>query len=242
MTSYGPDLAAVHHSGFGWAAEGAATTLLGELRRRNLPGGLVVDLGSGSGILAGRLTDAGYDVLGVDLSADMISLARREAPQARFVRGSAFDFEPPSCTAVTAIGEVLNYRFDKRSSLRSLGGVFRRVRRALEPGGVFLFDLSGPGRGEPTGARERWHDEEGYTLFFRAEEDPRRQLLTRKIVVFIPDGKRYRRVDELHTLRLFEPGKVTDLLRASGFTVRRLRGYPGGPDLAGWHVFLARAK
>ena len=86
LSAYGSDLASIHHQGFGWAANGAAKVLLRELRKRRLLEGLVVDLGSGSGILARNLTDAGHEVLGVELSSSMVKIARQEAPDARFIR------------------------------------------------------------------------------------------------------------------------------------------------------------
>ena len=238
-SEYGRDLASIHHQGFGWAAAGASKTLLYELRRRRLREGLVVDLGSGSGTFARRLNDAGYDVLGVELSAAMVRIARQEAPKARFIRASIKDFEPPPCIAVSGIGEVLNYEFDRRTSLVTLKRVFSRVHRALVPGGAFLFDLSGPGRGGPSGVIEKIFEGDGYSMFIRATEDERRRLLTRDHIAFVRAGERYKRIEERHLLRLFEPSKIIELLRTAGFTVRRLPGYPGGPKLLGWQVFLA---
>ena len=54
------------------------------LRRHGVPNGLVVDLGCGSGRFAAALGEAGYQVLGVDLSPAMIRLAKKRAPGARF--------------------------------------------------------------------------------------------------------------------------------------------------------------
>ena len=238
-TAYGSDLASIHHQGFGWAANGASKLLLQELRKRRLPDGLVVDLGSGSGILASNLTAAGYEVLGVELSPAMLKIAKREAPEARFVRASAKDFTPPECIAVTGTGEVLQYEFDRRTSRATMRKVFRRVHRALVPGGIFLFDLSGPGRGGPTGSFERFFEGEGYSMFIRVEENERTGLLVRDHVAFIRDGDRYRRIQEKHHLRLFAPRDVAAELRDIGFTVQTRAGYPGGLDLTGWHVFLA---
>lgn len=75
-----------------------------------------MDLGCGSGMLAGILTDAGYDVLGVDVSQDMIELASANAPKASLRRGS-LDVDLPPAVAVTATGEALNYAIDPRASL-----------------------------------------------------------------------------------------------------------------------------
>lgn len=240
--SYSDALAEVHHQDFGWAASGASQLLLRELSRRGVHDGLVVDLGSGSGILARRLTQAGFDLMGVDISSSMVRVARREAPGARFVRASAFEFEPPPCVGASAIGEVLNYRFDAGVSMKSLARVFRRVHAALPSKGIFLFDLSGPGRAGPSGLTERIFETSDYSMLIRVQEDRRRRLMTRTHVLFVKDGTRYRRREEAHELKLFEPNAVSKMLRTVGFTVRRLPTYPGGPRLRGWSVFVATKK
>src|SRR4051794_12076134 len=95
MAGYGPELAAAHHDGYGDVARAAAAVLRRELR--DGANGLVVDLGCGTGILARVMTDAGFDVLGVDLSADMIAIAQEHAPAARFVVSSFVDVDLPPC-------------------------------------------------------------------------------------------------------------------------------------------------
>ncbi len=109
----------------------------------------MVDLGCGSGQWARELLRAGYRVLGIDISEAMIELAREKAPAAEFRVGSLFEAELPPCDAVTAVSEVLNYLFDPENEERGLEGVFGRVREALRPGGVFVFDVLGPGQVPP---------------------------------------------------------------------------------------------
>lgn len=98
---YGRDLAYVHDAAFGYLARGGAGTLLRLLGHARIRDGLVVDLGAGSGITARVLTDAGYEVPGVELSPDMVELARRRAPAARFITSSLLDAElPAACASV----------------------------------------------------------------------------------------------------------------------------------------------
>lgn len=235
---YAPDLAGVHDEGFGFTARAAAGVALGELGRRFPEGGLVVELGSGSGILARELTDAGYDVLGFDISPAMVRLARRQAPRARFRVGSAHDADIPSCVAVTAVGEVVNYATDRRAGLAQLGRLARRVQGALVPGGFFLFDSRGPGAGRH-GVREAFHDAPGWSLRMVARE--RGRTLTRSHTLFRKAGSTYRRSDEEHVLRLYDPAEVAERLRRAGFRVRRLRGY-GDLRFPGWTAFLATKR
>jgi SAM-dependent methyltransferase len=238
-SGYRADLAAIHDDGFGGVAREAAALLRSNLRRRGMRRGTIVDLGCGSGILAREMTDAGYDVLGIDLSSAMLALARRRAPVARFRRASLLDAEIPACVAVTAIGECVNYLFDAGNSANARRALFRRVHKALIPGGLFLFDVAGPGRvtgHEPT----RVHTQgDGWAVLMIADEDPRRGLLTRRITTFRRTGKLYRRTEEVHCLRLVPRAAIERQLGDVGFRTRALETYGRTPFLPGVTGYLA---
>ena len=240
--AYGPDLALVHHEDFGELAAHAATTLLAALRRAGVDRGMVVDLGCGTGILARRLTDAGYDVLGVDLSEAMLGLAAAEAPAATFVKASFLDVELPACVAVSAVGECFNYAFDPRMAEASLDPLFRRIAAALAPGGLLLFDVAGPGRAGPGRSSVAIRDTPRWTVCRRAEEEADGRILRRDITLFFRVDDSYRRSDEHHVLRLYRPLEVTTTLRGAGFSVRRLGGYGEFRFGPGWYGFLARRR
>jgi SAM-dependent methyltransferase len=103
------DLAYIHDAGFGFHARAASEELLTRLRAAGHEEGLVVDVGCGTGILCRIVCDAGYEVLGLDQSTEMLKIARRNAPDALFERASFIDARLPKCVAVTAVGEVLGY-------------------------------------------------------------------------------------------------------------------------------------
>jgi SAM-dependent methyltransferase len=242
---YGPDQAHIHHTAFGDLADGAATRLLTELRGVGHETGTVVDLGCGSGILARRVSDAGYEVEGVDLSPAMLDLARRNAPRATFRRGSLLDAEVPVAVAVTAIGEALNYATDERAGDATLTDVFGRVRASLEPGGIFLFDVATPGRYGPDRVANRLHDQDTWTLFMHAVESDDGRRLDRFVTIFRRgETGSYERTDEHHVLRLYEPAMLVVTLEAAGFAVDVLDSYgvpTSSTPAAGWVVILARA-
>src|SRR5215213_7058433 len=124
---YGEDVAYIHDVGHADFALESAPGIMEVLDSSRIEGGLVVDLGCGSGLLARELIDAGYKVLGIDISEAMIELSRKRVPEAEFRVGSLFEVEIPACAAVTAISEVLNYLFDAENEKRGLGRLFRRV-------------------------------------------------------------------------------------------------------------------
>jgi SAM-dependent methyltransferase len=233
---YGPDLAHVHDAGFGHIARAGAAALLRRLRRAGIRGGLIADLGCGSGIAARAFLDAGYDVLGVDASADMLAVARERAPGAELRLGSAADAALPPCVAVAAFGEVLQYGPDPRAGRETLAIVARRAAEALVPGGLLITDLAAPGR-EPPGGRRAWHEGDGWVVCVRAEEDPERGTLTREIATFRRDGASWLRSDERHVLRLVAPREARAAVAAAGLDARILPGY-GALRLGPGHVVV----
>jgi SAM-dependent methyltransferase len=180
-----------------------------------------------------------YDVIGVDISPSMIDLARAAAPRATFHVGSLLDADLPPAVAVTAIGEALNHATDARAGLGELERLANRVTEALEPGGVFLFDVAIPGREQ--GARQQFHDREGWSLYMGETGDRSDRYIT--IFSRNEDGS-YVRTDEHHVLRLYEPAEVAELLGRAGLEAEVRDDYPGlPPDLPpipGWKVFVAR--
>jgi SAM-dependent methyltransferase len=206
---YARDLAEIHDAGFGGFARTATPGLLRRLHRAGIRDGLVVDLGCGSGIWARALTDAGYDVLGVDGSADMLRIARRRAPRARLEQASILDFTPPPCAAITALGEVLSY-----------AGSLAPLRRTGEAR-LLLFDVATPARARTAG--RTFHEGDGWLLANEVTADD--TTLTRRIATFTRAGRTWRRADEQHVLRLYEPAEVHAALDAAGFEARRIRSY-----------------
>jgi len=240
---YRDDLAFVHDAGFGHVAQNAAVELLKRLskyQKRSLASRRVVDLGCGSGILAQAVSAAGYNVLGFDLSDAMLALAAKRVPKAEFRRESFVSADLPACLAVTAIGEVFNYLFDRRNRGQRLSTVFGRVYETLCPGGLFLFDLAEPGRVRGMGPQRGYSEGPGWACLYTAEEDRRRRTLTRTITTFRSMGENYRRQREVHRLRLFRRAEVVQKLRSAGFSVRTLSGYARFRFPPGWVAFLAR--
>jgi SAM-dependent methyltransferase len=237
---YRADLAYIHDVGFGAFSLKAAPALLDILRRSGIRNGLVVDLGCGSGLWARKVVDAGYEVVGIDMSSAMIAMARSKVPEGCFRRQSLFSADLPRCDAVTSLGECFNYLFDSGSGWARLVHVLRNAYEALRTGGILIFDVAEPGRVPgrlPVFSHWQGRD---WAILVSATEDRSRSLLTRRITAFRRAGELYRRTEETHTLRLYEAGRVAEELRRIGFKVRILRGYGRlrfGPGHAG---FVAR--
>jgi len=241
MAGYTGDLAFIHDAGFGDLARAAAATVIRLLHARNIRSGLVVELGCGSGIGAQALVQAGYQVLGVDISPAMIRLALSHAPAANFVNGSLWRVILPACAAVTAIGEGINYAFDRATGRQALIRLFRRIFAALAPAGVFVFDFAEPGQIRGGTHSSKHMSGTGWAVLVDATEDKERRVLTRRIVSFRRAGKWYRRTEETHIVRLYPAKELLSDLRRIGFRARAFRRY-GDLRLRQFHAGIVAWK
>ena len=112
--------------------------LLEWLALKGIPARRALDLGCGTGVLCKVLSDHGMRTLGVDLSGDMVALARKQFPGLAFEVGNMVTYRPEArFDLVTCTGDALNHIFDPEAVSR----VFRNARDALNEGGYFIFDL-----------------------------------------------------------------------------------------------------
>jgi SAM-dependent methyltransferase len=149
----------------------------------------------------------------------MLELAKAAAPAARLIRAPAEQAEFPPCDAVTAIGEILCYVPASATSEAGLVRLFRRIARALRPGGVLVFDALVADRGAPMCYRN-WRQGEDWAVLSDVDEDQTRARLTRTITTFRRVEKEWRRSQETHVLRVFERKVLEGALRAAGLTCR----------------------
>jgi SAM-dependent methyltransferase len=217
----------------------AANQLTTELKRAGLAGGLVVELGCGSGILAGRLSEAGYAVMGIDMSDAMLAIARAHVPYGNFQTGSFVTFDPPRCVAVAAVGEVFNYVFDEANNAQTRHQFFERAFKTIAQNGLLMCDVAGFDR---LGARPRQTFSEGrdWAVLAETDSDETSRILTRRITSFRKVGATYRRHAETHRLQLIDPVEIRESLDSVGFRVETLTHYGTEPLPQGLTGFLAR--
>jgi SAM-dependent methyltransferase len=107
----------------------ASLALFAELVR-DAGGGLVADIGCGPGYVTHHLHELGMDATGIDLSPEMIAIARRDYPDLHFEVGTMTDLDLPdaSVAGVLAFWSVIHVPDD------ALPGVFAQFCRVLRPG------------------------------------------------------------------------------------------------------------
>ena len=212
---------------------------LAELVLPRIPaGGRVLDLCCGTGQLARWLTACGFEVTGLDASEPMLECARRNAPKAELVCGDArsFRFDRPFDAVISTFDSVNHF-----ATLDEVRAVFANVRAALEPGGLFVFDVNTQS-GFLDAADESYITDEdgGPVCVVRASYDVKKGVGVSKVTGFLPEGELWRRVDfeipEYH----YPVKDLRKALREAGFV--RLESLDAVEDLgmprANGRVFL----
>ncbi|MEI7056453.1 class I SAM-dependent methyltransferase [Nocardioides sp. CCNWLW239] len=97
-------------------------------------GGPVADVGCGPGYITRHLQDLGVDAFGIDLSPEMIAIARRDHPDLGFEVGSMTDLP----LLDRSVGGVLAFWSVIHIPDVAVPGVFGEFRRVLRPGGPLL--------------------------------------------------------------------------------------------------------
>jgi len=235
---YRPDLALVHHLGFGFHADACAPGILALLEPVRERGGLVLELGCGSGLLTRHLVDAGHRVVATDASPAMVELAREHAAGAEEVRVLVLPDDPvPPADAVVSVGHVISYLADEAAVERAL----RAIAGAVRAGGLFAVDICdrewGELRREVPNFSKVEEDWAIVTLF----EVPSSDRFVRHITTFLPnaDGS-WRRDDERHDNVLVDTAAIPALLSAEGLDVTVRSSFGAETLPAGLRVLVGR--
>ncbi|MFV0466492.1 MAG: class I SAM-dependent DNA methyltransferase [Lachnospiraceae bacterium] len=105
--------------------------------------GLILDLGCGTGKMTRLLSEDGYDMIGLDLSEEMLAIAQKKEQERQdsilYLNQDMREFELyGTVKAIVSICDSINYITDEKDLLH----VFELVNNYLDPGGLFIFDFN----------------------------------------------------------------------------------------------------
>ena len=193
--------------------------LVSLLKKYGVEEGLVLDMGCGTGAMTRYLDAHGYDMTGIDVSEEMLTIAKeKSSADILYLLQDMREFELyGTMRAAVSICDSMNYILEEDDLLR----VFSLVNNYLDPGGIFIFDLNTVYKyqeilGEQTIAEDREECSFIWDNFYDEEEMINEYDLT----VFVQEeGDLFRRYCETHYQRAYSLETVRALIEKAGMEV-----------------------
>lgn len=183
------------------------------LTERGLAPRSVLDLACGTGAMSVLLARAGYRVIGVDMSEEMLTVASEKAwelPDNRpfFVRQRMERLRlPEPVDLVLCCLDSINYLTNPEDCRET----FRRVYGALKPGGMFVFDVNTPVKLRAMDGQVFLDEDEDVFCVWRGAFEEDENICYYGMDLFQRRGKLWSRSQEEH--------------REYAYTLPQLRGY-----------------
>lgn len=196
-----------------------------ELAAGGISGKKILDIGCGTGQLSTQLAKRGARVSGIDLSEEMLVVARERAkalslpitfskqPMQSFGGFANYD------AAVIAI-DAINYVINREEVVQT----FRNIYDSLKVGGVLLFDVHSTFKIDILFMESPFtFDNERISYIWGTEEGEEPHSIYSELAFFVrQESGLYRRFDETHYQRTFEVHTYVAMLAKVGFSVERI--------------------
>lgn len=204
------------------------------LRAHGIEDGLVLDLACGTGVMTELLEEAGYDMIGIDQSEEMLERALDRKEQSGhdilYLCQDMREFELyGTVRAIVSVCDSMNYVLEEEAFLDILTAA---AENYLDYGGLFLFDLNTEYKyrmllGEQTIAENR---EEG-SFIWENSYDEEEKINEYELTLFIrEDSGYYRKYEEVHYQRAYPLDTVKELVARSGLKLLQVcDAYTGEP-------------
>ena len=184
-----------------------------------------VDLACGTGTVSILLAQQGLQVIGVDMSEEMLTVAQQKASDMdnppRFVCQHLQKLVLPRGVdlAVCALDSL-----DYITAPNDCAEAIRRVYRALNPGGIFIFDVNTPEKLRAMDGQVFLDEDDDVYCVWRGEFDEKTNICSYGMDLFQRQGRLWRRSFEEHREYAYSTEQLTGYLKAAGFTNIRVYG------------------
>ena len=197
------------------------------LEKENIRPKSAVDLACGTGSVALLLAEKYERVLGVDMSEEMLTVAQQRAMEAAvypmFICQKLQQLRLPKAVdlAVCAL-DGLDYILDPADCCEAI----RRVYKALNPGGIFIFDVNTPEKLRAMDGQVFLDEDDDVYCVWRGEFDEQTNICSYGMDLFQRRGDVWQRSFEEHREYAYTVEQLTEYLRSAGFT--HIRVYADG--------------
>ena len=192
--------------------------LVGLLRENGVKDGIVAELGCGTGNVTGRLKAAGYDMIGIDSSPEMLQIAAGKDNEILYICQDMREFELyGTVAAVVCVCDGMNYILDKADLVK----VFKMVNNYLDTAGLFIFDLNTIYKyekllGESVIAENR----ENMSFIWENYYDKEERINEYDLTIYLKDDEdrkeRFLRFDEIHYQKGYTIEEIKEALEEAG--------------------------
>lgn len=221
--------------------ESTAASIIELLRHNGVHEGIILDLACGTGTLSYLLAQEGYEVIGVDASAEMLSVAEQKGAlnasgiQPMFIMQDMRTLDLyGTVDACISMLDSVNYIIAPEDLME----VFRRVHLFLNPGGFFLFDINTPAHfaevAERTFCDE--NEQEGVFCVWRVARTDEEHVYQYFVDLFTRERENsdvWRRYREEQFEYAYSPDVVKTMLQEAGFINIELRAGIDGEKYTG---------
>ena len=189
------------------------------LRREGVTPRTVADLACGTGSVTEILVKMGYPVIGIDMSEEMLTEAAMKTmalePMPRFVCQKLQELHLPKAVdmAVCAL-DSLDYITDPADCKEAI----RRIYKALNPGGIFIFDVNTPEKLIAMDGQVFLDEDDDVYCVWRGEFDEDSNICTYWMDLFQRQGNSWQRSYEEHREYAYSEKQLREYLKAAGFT------------------------
>jgi SAM-dependent methyltransferase len=194
-----------------------------DFSRRHLPVHTqqILELACGTGKLSVQFAQDGYDVTGLDLSEEMLTLAYDRATEAQaevsFIAGDMRElYDVGTYDAVTCYSDSICYMPDEQA----VQEVFDGVWQSLNPNGTFIFDVHSVYQIDQVFPDYAYHENaEDFAFIWDSFAGEVPHSITHELTFFVKDtdGK-FERRDEVHDERTYTIAQYLYLLDNAGFS------------------------
>jgi SAM-dependent methyltransferase len=201
------------------------------MKNHGIDDGIVLDLGCGTGSLSILLNEAGYDMIGVDYSMDMLEIAREksEGMDILYLEQDMREFELyGTVRAVLCVCDSINYILEPEE----VKEVFALVDNYLDPDGLFIFDFNTDYKyRELIGERVIAEDRDAMSFIWDNYYDEEERINEYALSIFVQEEEDlYRKFQEFHYQRGYSLEEMKEYLEAAGLEfIYAEDGDEGGP-------------
>ena len=189
------------------------------LAREGVKPRTVVDLACGTGSVTEILARKGYAVLGVDMSEDMLTVAAMKLMEQGFMpRFSCQLLQelrlPKAVDMAVCALDSLDYILNPDDCKEAI----RRAYKALNPGGIFIFDVNTPEKLRAMDGQVFLDEDDDVYCVWRGEFDRETNICSYGMDLFQREGDTWRRSFEEHREYAYSREQLEGFLKDAGFT------------------------